>query len=67
MNIIEAIHEASLQQRGITRTSWGEAKTVVIPTNTAYGLLVIVDKKTIKANWMPTSEDLTAVDWIVYG
>lgn len=67
MNIKKAIDEATQQKRGITRTSWGETKTVIIPTNTVYGLLVIVDKSQMKVNWMPTANDLTAEDWIVYG
>lgn len=67
MKIQKAIAQAEEQKRGITRESWGTNPIWIIPTNTyACMLMMLPDDKIIK-RWNPISDDLTAVDWVVYG
>jgi len=67
VDIQTATIKAKEEGRGITRVSWGARSPLIIPTNTALGLLIADDKNRVFQGWQPTADEISADDWIVYG
>lgn len=66
MKIRRAIKEAQKSSRGIARLSQFPRPTWFIPTNTTEKIVVVTNHK-LTPRWEPSTEDLVANDWIVYG
>lgn len=63
MNIKDAIAKAQKEGKGISRISWGEEGPLLIPTNTAYCLILVTAENQIVSRWNPNFNDLAAEDW----
>ena len=66
MKISKAIKEAQKSGRGIARLSQFPRPIWLIPTNTTERILMVT-KDGWSSRWEPSTDDLTAKDWIVYG
>ncbi|WP_087843037.1 Thoeris anti-defense Tad2 family protein [Lactiplantibacillus plantarum] len=66
MKISKAIKEAQKSGRGIARRSQFPRPIWLIPTNTTERILMVT-KDGLSSRWEPSTDDLTAKDWIVYG
>lgn len=67
MNIKEAMLNAQLSGRGITRESWGTRSPLIIPTNTTECMIFIERDGVAVPRWQPIADDITADDWYVSG
>lgn len=66
LKIEKAILKAKEQGRGITRELWSPRATWIIPTNTNL-CMILMQGEHMFSRWNPSSDDLTANDWMVYG
>lgn len=64
MHLHEAVKKAMESGEGLARPNNG---TLYIPTNTMYGILIVIGSETLKIipNWQPNASDLVANDWHV--
>ncbi|MFL4497762.1 hypothetical protein [Weissella sp. MSCH1] len=64
MYLHEAVKKAMESGEGLTRPN---NETLYIPTNTMYGILVVIGNDTLRITlrWQPNADDLVANDWQV--